>query len=957
MNFRSLKTILIIGLILMLFIFSCRETKQIAIKNSTDNIAVKPLETSPKIPFNPEVKTGVLSNGLTYYIKNNATPSNKVELRLVINAGSILEDEDQLGLAHFMEHMNFNGTKNFKKNELVDYLQSIGVKFGSHLNAYTSFDETVYILPIPSEDPEKLEKGFQILEDWAHNALLTEEEIDKERGVVLEELRIGKGAEERMLQNYLPKLMNGSRYAKRLPIGTKESIENFSYESLRRFYKDWYRPDLMAVMAVGDVDVAILEEKIKTHFGHITSVENPRKRNAFHVSNHKETFIAIESDKEASFSEVQVMFKDADNAKPLATVEDYRKSMVQSLFSEMINNRFNELGNSDNPPFVFGESHYRSTWARTKKAYQSFAMTSEEDQLKALKALLEENERVKRFGFQKRELERAKKSITARMEKSFKDKDKMESNRVIGEYIRNFLTGEIMPGIIWKYDRYKKELPNIKLEEVNDLITDYLKDDNRVIVLTGPENKGLTQVTTAEVSKLLNGLKNADIKPYLDEAVASSLITKLPTKGSIINSVKDDKLGTTRLTLSNGATVTYKKTDFKNDEIMFEAFSYGGFSLYSDSDLKNTVYANTGLREAGVNGFNRTQIDKMLSGKIVYVRPSIRAYSENFSGTTTPKDMEELFQLTHLYFTALNKDDKAYNSFINTEKAFYRNIMANPQDYFYNEMEKFIYGKNPRYIGFPTAELLDAADYDLAHQKYKERFADAGDFKFYFVGNIDEAKLKEYAEKYLACLPSKGSKENYKVSNFQPLTGQHTKIVNKGKDPKSAVSIRYHGPTTYDAKEAHALESLGEILSIKLIEKLREQEGGVYGAGAQGSISKIPYGWYNFKINFPCGPENVEKLKTAALNEVQKLIHNGPTDKDLAKIKEAQILERKEKLKQNRFWINLLKNAAYQDKDASRIFNFESNVNNLSKNYLQYVAKKYLTKDYILGIHNPEKNQ
>ena len=952
MDLRHLKRVLLTALITVPILFSCGETKQVVSNNKAQTTTVT---KSPKIPFNPEVKTGTLSNGLKYYIKNNGKPENKVELRLVINAGSILEDEDQLGLAHFMEHMNFNGTKNFKKNELVDYLQSIGVKFGAHLNAYTSFDETVYILPIPSEDPEKLEKGFQILEDWAHNALLTEEQIDSERGVVLEELRIGKGANERMMQRYLPKLMYGSQYAKRLPIGTKENIESFSYESLRRFYKDWYRPDLMSVMAVGDVDVATLEEKIKTHFSRIKPVVNPRERKVFYVPNHDETFVAIESDKEASFSQVQVMFKDSNNAKIEETVEDYRKSMVKSLFSQMINTRLGELRNSENPPFVFGSSSYGGTWARTKKAYQSFAMSSETDQLKALKALLEENERVKRFGFQQGEFERAKKRMLAGMERSFKDKDKMESNRIIGEYVRNFLTGEAMPGIEWEYNMYKKELPNITLEEVNGLIKNYLRDNNRVVVITGPEKENLNKVTEAQVNALLNGLKDADIKPYKDEAVATSLITKLPAKGSITNTVKDDKLGTTTLTLSNGAKVTYKKTDFKNDQIMFEAFSFGGTSLYSDADYKAVNYANGGLAEAGVNGFDKTQLAKMMSGKIASVRPSIGTYSENLRGSSTPKDLEELFQLTHLYFTALNKDEKAYTSYVNKQKAFLGNMLANPQTYFSIEMGKFMYGKSPRYMGFPTPEDMDAADYNLAYNKYKERFADAGDFKFYFVGNIDEAKLKAYAEKYLASLPSTNSNESYKVSDFRPLTGSHTKIVEKGTDAKSAVRIVYQGPTTYSAKEAHALSSLGEILSIKLIEKLREEEGGVYGAGARGNISKMPYGWYNFRISFPCGPENVDKLKNAALAEVDKLIKNGPTEKDLAKIKEAQILERKEELKENSFWMSLLKNADYQDKDAKSIFSFEDDVNNLTKDYLQDIAKKYLTKGYILGIHNPEK--
>lgn len=939
-----------ISMLCMLTIFLLSfSTKAQEVKTAT-----KEISASEEIPFNPEVKTGVLSNGLTYYIKNNGKPENKVELRLVVNAGSILEDDDQRGLAHFMEHMNFNGTKNFKKNELVDYLQSIGVKFGAHLNAYTSFDETVYILPIPSEDPEKLEKGFQILEDWAHNALLTEEEIDNERGVVLEEYRLGKGASERMMQRYLPKMLYGSKYAERLPIGTKETLETFDYESLRRFYKDWYRPDLMSVMAVGDVDVTTLEAKIKEHFGKIPAAKNPRPRQQFDLPNHKETFIAIESDKEASFSQVQVMFKDEENSKSDTTLEDYRKSMVKSVFSQMINNRLQELTNSETPPFVYGYSFHGGTYAKNKSAYQSFAMTKETGQLNALKTLLEENLRVKQHGFFKGEFERAKKGIMARMEKSFKDKDKMESNRVIGEYVRHFLEDEPMPGIEWEYAFYQEQLPKISLEEVNALISDYIKDDNRVIILTGPEKEGLDQVTEAQVKSVLKELESKTLDPYKDEEVAKSLITSMPTPGTITDYKTNDNLGTTTLTLSNGAKVTYKVTDFKNDEILFDAFSYGGTSLYSLDDYKATVNANGGLAEAGINGYDKVELGKMMSGKIVYVRPSIGTYSENISGSASPKDFEELFQMVHLYFTSLNKDQKAFNSFKEKQKSFLGNMMSNPQTYFSVKMGEFMYGDNPRYTGFPTPEKMDAANYDLAYAKYQERFADAGDFHFYFVGNIDEKKLVEYASTYLASLPGKNSNEMYKVSDFRPLTGQHEKIIKKGTDPKSSVRITYHGPTTYDAKEDFALKTLGEILTIKLIEQLREAEGGVYGAGARGNISKMPYDWYRFNISFPCGPENVDKLKAAALAEVDKLVKEGPTQKDLDKVKESYVLEHKEDMKKNRFWLRHLKNSDYQKSDASKLLDYENKVNSLTTDFLQEVAKKYLSKDYIIGIHNPE---
>jgi len=456
---------------------------------------------------------------------------------------------------------------------------------------------------------------------------------------------------------------------------------------------------------------------------------------------------------------------------------------------------------------------------------------------------------------------------------------------------------------------------------------------------------------------LLKSIENAEIEPYKDEAVAESLMTTMPKKGSIAKTESNKKLGTTTLTLSNGAKVTYKNTDFKNDEILFEAFSYGGNSLYSTQDYKATAFANGGLTEAGVNDFNKVALNKMLSGKIVSVRPYIGTYSEGFSGSASPKDLEELFQLTRLYFTDLNKDDDAYQSFISKQKAFLGNMMANPQVYFQKEMGDFIYGDSPRYMGFPTPEKMDAADYDLAYKKYQERFADAGDFHFYFVGNIDEAKLKDYATTYLASLPGKDSDEMYKVMDFRPITGSHKKVVEKGKDPKSSVRITYQGEAKYNKKEAFALKTLGEILSIKLVEKLREEEGGVYGVGARGSISKTPYGWYSFSISFPCGPENVDKLKKAAIKEVEKLVEEGPTEKDLAKVKEAQILDRKEELKENKFWINTLKDADYEDKNAENIFEFEKSINSLNVKYLQKMAKKYLTDGYILGIHNPEATE
>ncbi|MEZ4796373.1 MAG: insulinase family protein [Flavobacteriaceae bacterium] len=913
------------------------------------------IETS-EIPTDPNVKIGKLSNGLTYYIRNNGKPEDKVELRLVVNAGSILENENQLGLAHFMEHMNFNGTKNFQKNELVDYLQSIGVQFGADLNAYTSFDETVYILPIPSDDPEKLEKGFQILEDWAHNATLTDEAIDAERGVVLEEYRLGLGPSKRMMQKYLPKLMYGSKYAERLPIGTKENLENFSYEDVRSYYRDWYRPDLMAVVAVGDLDVAELETKIKQHFSGIAKPENPKKREVFKLPNHEETFVTIATDKEAPFSQVQIMYKDNFEAPKIITTVDYRESLVKSLFSTMINNRLAELTNSPNPPFVFGNTGYGGTFSRSKNAYQSFAMTSETGQMEGLKALLTENERVKRFGFQEGEFKRAKKSIMARWEKTFKDKDKLESNRIIGEYINHFLEEEPIPGIEWEYNMTKQYIETINLSEINDLINQFIHDNNRVIILTGPEKEGLTPVTEDQVLALLKEIEASNIETYKDTEIRDSLVENLLPEGSINEVSNNDLINTTTFTLSNGAKVTFKKTDYKNDEILFEAVSFGGTNLYSDEDYKATTFANGGLAEAGIGGLSKTDLSKMMSGKIANVSPYIQLITEGFRGQAAPKDLETLFQQVYLYFTDLNKDEKAYQSYINKQKSFLGNLMANPQFYFSNETGKIKNQGNPRYTGFPTPEEMDKADYDLAYKKYKERFANAGDFHFFFVGNIDEDILKNLSKKYLASLPSTNSNEKISPTVFREKDVYQKYIVNKGKDPKSQVSMVWReDDIAYSEKKSLEVSALGEILTIKLIEKLREEEGGVYGVGANGLFRKLSFPGVTFSISFPCGPENVDKLVAAALAEVEKIKQNGPTLEDLNKVKESKLQKYEEDSKTNGFWLSSLTTAMQENSDAANVLNTEKAINSLTIEAIKQVANEFLDENYFLAILMPEE--
>ncbi|MEZ7527757.1 M16 family metallopeptidase [Cloacibacterium normanense] len=895
------------------------------------------------IPLDPSVRTGTLSNGMKYYIKKNVKPEKKVEFRLAINAGSINEDEDQRGLAHFMEHMNFNGTKNFPDNKLVDFLQSIGIKFGQHLNAYTSFDETVYMLPVPLDKPGNLDSGLKVMEDWAFNALLTDKEIEKERGVVLEELRLGLGADKRMLDQYLPKLAYNSRYADRLPIGKKEILQNFKPEALRRFHKDWYRPDLMALVVVGDINVDEMEQKIKANFSKYQNPANARKRVDYEVPNHKETLISIATDADATSSSAQFYIKDDGSAKPDVTVNDYQKSIVEQLAAAIVNNRLEELTNSEKPPFIFGYVSH-SNFLRTKDAFQAYAMTKEGEQKNALKVLLEEVERAKRFGFSQNELDRAKSETLSNLEKSYNNRDKTESARLVMEYVRNFLNQEPIPGIEWEYELHKQYLPSVTLDQVNNILKNYIKDDSRVIVVTGPKKENAVLPTDAQLLATVDDVKNAQLKPYEDKAAIKTLVEPFKSNGKIVKTEADAKLGTTTFTLSNGAKVTYKKTDFKEDEIVFSAISLGGSSLISNEDIEKTQWAFPALSESGFNKYSKNDITKFLSGKQVSVMPYVGGISTGFNGNSTKKDFETLFQMIYGYFTNLNYDEASYNSYKAKQQGFLDNLLANPQTYFQSEVQKYLNQKNPRFFGIlPDAKAWEKTSYKLAYDIYKKSVANAGNFHFYFVGNVDENQIKQLSEQYLASLPTTQKSETYKDLGYRPLFTSTEKVIKKGKDPKSMVMIRFSGETKYNEQEDLAMRALGEVATIKIIEKLREDEGGIYGGGARGSLNKVPYGSYNFSINFPCGPENAEKLTKIALAELQKMIDNGPEQKDLDKFKEGEANDDVTNMKDNNYWLQNITSYQTQGGDKYSVLNYLTKVKALTVKDLQAVGKKYLT--------------
>lgn len=915
--------------------------------------AQAPVDLKSAIPVDPNVRIGTLSNGMKYYIRHNERPEDRVELRLVVNAGSILEDPDQLGLAHFTEHMAFNGTTNFKKNDIVNYLQSIGVQFGADLNAYTGFDETVYILPIPTDDEKIVDQGLQILEDWAHNLTFDADEIEKERGVVVEEWRLGQSGERRMLDKYLPVIYKDSRYAERLPIGTKENLETFPHAVIKRFYTDWYRPDLMAVVAVGDIDVNVFEAKIKKYFERVPATKTPRERTVYKVPDHADTYVSVLADKEATFAQVRLYYK--TDPTPEVTATDYRDYLVESIFTGMLNERLQELTREATPPFMFASTNYGGTWARTKHAFQAFGVVNEKGIKDGFAAIVTEIERVRRHGFTAGELKRFKLDMLKSYEVAYNERDKTESENYVNEYVNNFLEKEPIPGIEWEYSFAKQQVDGIKIEEVNALISKWITNDNRVVVITAPEKEGVVLPTEAEIVSLLDNTAKLDVAPYEEAEIGESLMSVLPKPGSIVSEKKNEALGVTELDLSNGVKVFLKPTDFKNDEIVMTTWSPGGSSLASDADFQSASNASSLVNEGGIGDYDLTTLQKALAGKSLRVSPYIRELSEGVQGSTTPADIETFFQLTNMYFTAPRKDETAFQSYIAKNKSILSNVMANPQYYFSDQVQRTMSNNHPRGGGFPTEADLDKINLDAAFKFYQDRFGDVGDFTFFFVGAFSVDDMKPLLEQYIASLPSSGRKDSWKDVGKRPPKAPFEKVVKKGVDPKSQVVLYWETEQAFDKKGNYHLQSFGEVMSIKLIELLREEKGGVYGVGASGGGDNLPYSKYTFQVGFPCAPENAEALIGATIAELKRLQSEGISEEDLTKVKEGQRRELEVSMKNNNFWANTLRVYYYQGWDATDLLKSKERIEALTTKDLQEAAKKYVDPEkYIKIVLMPE---
>ncbi|HUF50794.1 MAG TPA: insulinase family protein [Longimicrobiales bacterium] len=905
-----------------------------------------------RLPIDPAVTVGTLPNGLRYYIRENRMPEQRAELRLVVNAGSILEEESQQGLAHFAEHMAFNGTRNFAKHELVSYLESIGMRFGADLNAYTGFDETVYMLQIPTDSAAPLVRAVQILEDWAHGVTFDPEELEKERGVVVEEWRLGQGAGERMRKQYFPVLFQNSQYAARLPIGKLEVLQTFRPEELTRFYRDWYRPDLMAVIAIGDFDRAVVERLIREHFGRIPAAAAPRARRLFDVPDHAETLVAIATDPEATNTIVEVDWKLPP--RPQGTLAAYRAAILSQLYSSMLNQRFGEITQKPNAPFIGAGADYGSL-IRTKAAYFLGAAVEEGGVERGLEAILTEGERVARHGFTATELAREKTNTLRAFERAYAEREKSESDSYAEEYVRAFLQGESIPGIAYEYELVQQLLPTITLTEVNALARTWMTDHSRVVIVTAPQRADLRLPTPDQLVAVFDRVAHKEIAPYQDIVADEPLLPALPAPGRVTARSRVAAADATLLELSNGVQVYLKPTTLKDDQVLLGAYSPGGLSLVSDADYASGVFAGQLINISGLGGMDAIQLQKALTGKVADVSAGAGETSEGVSGTASPRDLETMLQLVYLHFTAPRSDSAAYESFMERIRASLANRSASPEAAFSDTFALTFWQNHPR-AQPQTVAWVDRIDRNASYRIYRDRFADGSDFSFVIVGNFHADSIVPLVEQYLGSLPATGRVERPRDTGMRPVRGVIEKTVRRGVEPKSQTRITFSGPFEYIPENRVTIALLVDILDMKLRDVLREDLGGTYGVGISQSTQYFPEGRYLLSINFGAAPERLEELTKTVYDELEKMKANGPDADALAKVKEQARRSHETSLQRNEYWLSVLLREAEIGEGAAVALNYPERVHAVTAAQIQAAAARYLDmRNYVRVSLMPER--
>ena len=897
------------------------------------------------------VITGKLPNGVTYYIMPNQKPEKRAELRLVVKAGSIDEDNDQLGLAHFIEHMAFNGTRNFEKNELVDYLETVGLQFGPDLNAYTSFDETVYMLQVRTDVEEQLKKGFLVLSDWASGLKFDEAEIEKERGVVISEWRSRLSAAQRMQQEYLPVLLKGSRYARRLPIGDPDVIQNADHQTIKRFYYDWYRPELMAVVAVGDFNPNLIEDYISEYFDKVPKAIQPRTKRSFGIGTHENTLVKICNDAEATMTQVRVINKMPE--KVVRNVDDFKERVTSSLFVRLMNERLKELSRQPDAPYIFSSSYYGRDIG-PMDTYSSFAVCQEGEVLGALSAIVRENLRIKEYGFTQAELERSKAAMISSAETVLIEGDKTESSKLARQYLKHFL--ESAPYLSPKayHDLVQKYVPVITLDEVNQR-SEWFTKDNRVVIITAPENETVNLPTNSEVLSVFEQVEEEKLEDYSETIQEGPLLDAKIGPIEIDQQSIDSLTGIESILLKNGRRVFIKATDFNNDEINLKALIQGGSSSVSEENSMAAKHAAWVINDSGLGNFSSQDLSKKLAGKKVRASAFVSYANHGVSGSCGSEESELLAQMTHLFLINSRKDTSAFHSFVEKLSAYYANLMSDPSYYFYNEVIRISSGGNERLL-VPNSEQIQKLDFSEIHRVYKEMFCHDEPTDIIIIGNIDSG-IKQTFLRYFSALPDvTNNRSEVKTLDYFPAPGEY--VWKKGKAPKSYVECQYIcTDSLLTAQKIEDIKLLKRVVDIRLREALREDKGGVYGVSTFIKTKSLPENKYIFGFRFNCAPEKVSELLSEAKEVLKGLTGSPCEDGILVKVTEIERQRFKKVSQTNQFWMDIISESVQENLDFSwftesqleiRLSNFNA------QKLLELSDQTFNAAELAVYIQNPE---
>jgi zinc protease len=922
-------------------------------------IAIQPanaaVDLASSIPAGPQVKVGKLPNGLTYYIQRNGKPEHRLELRLVVKAGSVLEEDDQQGLAHMLEHLAFNGSTHFKQHELVSYLESIGVKFGADLNAYTSFDETVYMLPVPTDRKENVEQAFTVLEDWAHGVTMADEAVDKERSIVLEEARTRKGAAERVRKVLMPRIFNDAVYSRRDPIGKENVIRTFKPDAVRRFYRDWYRPDLMAVVVVGDIEPAEAEHLVQTHFAGLVNpvVERPRNYPAIPPVTKSEAVVVI--DAEIPVNTVTLRYP-VRYTPDLGTYGSYRDRIIENLSVLMLNQRMAEMTQQANPPFLGGGTGIDSVTPR-HKAFIATAVLGASGPTPAINALLQEQQRVCRFGYSAVELERSRRAFLSAMERGFNARSTTDSSSYVNEYQRNFLAGESIPGIEAEFRLAQDFLPAITLEEVNSYARrTFPAEAGKLVVYVGGTKGGpapggdqlLAEVAAAE---------HIQVVARDEKMLATRLMDRPVMSGRIVEESHDERLGLTWLTLSNGVKVILKPTAFRKDEVQLAALRYGGESLFEAIDLTNGRSASTLVGMMGLKDYSPTDLQKILAGRNAWVTVSLNSYLDSIAAGSgsSAEDLETMFQMIWLRFNGVRRDENLYKSFMGKMTEAIRNRLAVPEQRFGDAVVDTLYAGHPYEPRQPTPEEVAHIDLDRSIALYRQRFSSAKGLTFTIAGDFDVAKIKPLITSYLGTLPTPDLLLSYRDVGLRFAKGVVKKEVKAGTEPKSFVSLNFTGPTTWSPAESLRMTALVDVLNLRVTSVLRDKLGLIYSGNVSGEVSYVPYHHYTIQISLPTGPEKVEPMTTAMFNEIDRLKADGPTQEELDKVKANWHQSYQRSQQENSYWVWGLQGALLDGTNPARLLTIQDEAAAITEGDVRATARRYLNKEnYVQVVLNPE---